>query len=59
MEFDLCESLKCVAVDIKNDQTVENTEGFNIIVERTPDLNSRITLTNVDGVVDIRDDDGN
>ena len=46
-------------VDIIDDQAVENPESFGITLERTPDLDSRITLDPVDGVVQIRDDDGN
>ena len=53
------EFVKCVAIDITNDQIVEEFEAFNIILERTPDLDSRIALTQVHVYFYIEDDDGN
>ena len=58
VEFDACELLKCVEVDIIDDKVTEKTESFGVNLERTPDLDSRVTLTQVDGVVEVRDDDG-
>ena len=54
-----CETMKCVPIYIINDRAVERTESFGVTLGRTPDLDSRITLTRVDAVVQIRDDDGN
>ena len=40
-------------IDIEQDERLEKVEVFNIILERTNDLDDRITL--VDGVVEITD----
>ena len=54
-----CTTEHCVPVNIIDDQAEEKTERFSITLGKTPDLDSRITLINVDGTVEIRDDDGN
>ena len=43
---------------IKDDLVVDLGESMNIQLERTPDLNSRITLNRVAGVIQITDNDG-
>ena len=43
-------------IDIEQDEILEKVEVFNIILERTNDLDDRITL--VDGVVEITDTSG-
>ena len=45
-------------VSIVDDVVQENVESFNISLKRTPDLDSRIVLHPVNGVVEITDDDG-
>ena len=42
---------------IMDDITLENDESFILTLERTSDLNSRITLDPVNGVVEITDND--
>ena len=59
MVLTACTIVHCVPVHIINDQAVEKTETFGITLGKAPDLDSRITLTQVDGTVEIRDDDGN
>ena len=56
--FDTCESRQCYNISIVDDVTLEMTELFSVTLERTPDLNSRITLNPVDGAIDILDNDG-
>ena len=43
---------------IMDDVMVEKDESFNVILERTTDLDSRITLIPVNGVMKITDNDG-
>ena len=43
---------------IRNDVILENIESFDVTLERTSDLDSRITLNPVNGVVEIIDNDG-
>ena len=45
-------------VSIENDIVLENVESFDVTLERTPDMNSRITLNPVDGVIEITDNSG-
>ena len=54
-----CETMVCVDIDIINDQTAEKIESFTVTLGRTPSLDSRITLVDVEGLVIINDDDGN
>ena len=48
----------CVRVSIVDDELMENDESFNVTLERTADLDSRIRLDPVVGVVEITDNDG-
>ena len=56
--FDACQMRSCVNVTIRNDVILENLESFNVALERTSDLDSRITLNLVNEVVVIIDNDG-
>ena len=56
--FDTCETRRCTEIPIVNDMVVELNESFLVILERTHDLDSRITLNPVNGAVEIIDDDG-
>ena len=56
--FAACCSMSCVNVPIVDDVIMENVESFDVTLERTSDLDSRITLDPVNGVVEITDNDG-
>ena len=56
--FEACQKRSCVTVTIVDDDILEMTESFDVTLERTPGLDSRITLRPVDGVVEITDEDG-
>ena len=45
-------------MSILDDDTLEIVESFDVTLERTPDLDSRITLDPVNGVLEIIDNDG-
>ena len=53
LSFAACQMRSCVNVSIENDIVLENVEPFAVTLERTPELDSRITLNPVDGVVEI------
>ena len=57
--FESCENRTCVQLEVVDDTTAERRETFNITLERTPNLDNRIFLYSVNGVVTIGDDDGN
>ena len=54
--FDTCETRQCDNISVVDDVTLEMTESFSVTLERTPDLNSRITLDPVNGKMYIDDD---
>ena len=56
--FDACEIRRCVNVTIMNDFQIEPDENFFYTLEKTPDLDTRIDLSPVDGEIEIFDDDG-
>ena len=60
LSFAACETRSCVNVTIVDDMVDEPDpiESFHYTLERTPGLDSRISLAPVDGVVEIIDDDG-
>ena len=58
LSFPTCGTRQCVNVTVVNDDVLENVESFDVTLERTPGLDMRITLDPVDGVIEIRDDDG-
>ena len=53
-----CQNRNCVNISIEDDAVVENAELFNVTLKRTPNLDSRIILNPMDGVIEITDDDG-
>ena len=56
--FMACETRACTNVTIIDDNVVELTERFSVKLNRTNDLDPRITLNPVVAEVDIMDDDG-
>ena len=58
LRFGACETRSCVNLSIMNDVTLEPGETLHVNLERTTELDSRITLNSVDGEIDIIDDDG-
>ena len=56
--FGVCESRACILLSILDDSIAENASLFNITLERTPNLDPKILLITVHGVVHIQDDDG-
>ena len=56
--FAACEKRRCVNVTIVDDTIVEPCEIFYVTLERVPDLNSRISLSSMDAMIEIIDDDG-
>ena len=57
LEFDSCDTRQCTKIPIVDDMIVEVTESFFVILERTPGLDSRITLDPVVGEIEIIDGD--
>ena len=55
LTFPACATRACVDIHIVNDIQDEPDETFNITLERTPGLDSRIALDPVDGVFEILD----
>ena len=58
LSFAACQIRSCVNVSIINDIVLENVDSFDVTLERTLGLDSRITLNPVDGVIEITDNDG-
>ena len=58
LTFDACSTQQCTEIPIVNGMRVELTELLILSLEGTPDLDRRITLGPVNGVVAIWDDDG-
>ena len=58
LTFDACDIRECVNITIVNDLVDEPVEEFDVTLERTPGLDSRISLRPVDARVIIHDDDG-
>ena len=56
--FAACQMRSCVDVYIMDDMILENVVSFDVTLERTPSLDTRITLDPVNGVVEITDNDG-
>ena len=55
LSFAACEIRRCVSVTIVDDLVAEPNEFFHYTLERTPGLDSRISLAPVDGRVEIVD----
>ena len=58
LSFDACQTRRCINVTIVDDLVDEPLEYFNFTLERTPDLDTRISLNPVDGRIAIIDNDG-
>ena len=58
MFFEECETRSCIEITIIDDLILEMDEYFSISLERTTDLDIRITLSPTSGEVVIVDDDG-
>ena len=56
--FAACEIQQCVAVTIVDDVVDEPDEVFHVSLERTPGMDSRITLHPTEGKIEIHDNDG-
>ena len=56
--FAACETRQCVKVQIVDDETLEMTESFIVTLDRTPALDTRITLNPVDGDIVILENEG-
>ena len=56
--FGACETRQCVSTTIVNDGVLENVESFLVNLERTPGLESRITLNPIRAEVQIIDNNG-
>ena len=57
IEFDSCEVVQCIDMNLHDDMMHEMVESFAVTLERTPDLDDRITLSPVDGEIEIVDND--
>ena len=58
LAFGSCDTRQCTEIPIVDDMIVELTESFFVTLERTPGLDSRITVDPVHGEIEITDDDG-
>ena len=58
LNFPACETKQCVDVTIVDDDVLENVESFDVTLERTLGLDTRITLDPVDGAIEITDNEG-
>ena len=57
LPFDACQNRNCINLTIVDDLVDERLEYFNFTVERTPGLDTRISLFPVDGRIAIIDND--
>ena len=55
LKFDSCETRQCTNIAIMNDALVESAESFSVILERTSELDTRITLDPDVGEIVIND----
>ena len=58
LSFAICETRRCKNMTIVDDLVDEPDEFFNYTLERTPDLDRRISLDPKNGRISIIDDDG-
>ena len=56
VQFNECEQRSCIIIPIVDDEVPENTEYFNLTLERNG-LHERIQLDPVDGLVQITNND--
>ena len=58
LNFDQCQFKSCTTVTIIDDLIDEPVESFNATLDRSPGLDVRITLSPVEAVIEIDDNDG-
>ena len=58
LNFDRCQFKSCTTVTIIDDLIDEPVESFNATLDRSPGLDVRITLSPVEAVIEIDDNDG-
>ena len=58
LNFDRCQFKSCTTVTIIDDLIDEPVESFNATLNRSPGLDVRITLSPVEAVIEIDDNDG-
>ena len=56
--FDSCDTRQCTKITIMNDSLVESIESFFVTLERTSELDPRITLDQAVGEIVITATDG-
>ena len=56
--FDSCETRQCTNVTVKEDEVKESIESFSVSLERSPDLDTRITLDQHIGTIEITGNNG-
>ena len=58
--FTTCQTRSCIVLNVSavDDIILETEESCNLTLERTPDLNSRVILDPVNGVVEVADNYG-
>ena len=52
-----CERRQCTNVSIVDDEGLENTESFSVLLAETPGLDIRIMLNPVEAEIEIIDND--
>ena len=57
MMFDSCDKKSCVNISIVDDDVIEDTESFSVLLAETPGLDVRITLDPVEAEIEIIDND--
>ena len=55
--FDSCDKKSCVNISIVDDDVIEDTESFSVLLAETPGLDVRITLDPVEAEIEIIDND--
>ena len=55
--FAACDRSSCVDIPIVDDEVLELVESFNLTLERPSGLDNRISLSPVDGIVEIIDNE--
>ena len=57
LTFVECDRRQCMDVSIIDDEELENTESFSVLLTETPGLDVRITLDPVEAEIEIIDND--
>ena len=55
--FDSCDKKSCINISIVDDDVIENTESFSVLLAETPGLIIRIMLDPVEAEIEIIDND--